>query len=118
MKDEDQFDFPDGGWVCNDCQNYNFYGRPKCNRCQKQKTRQDFNGKPRHLLKQTQKILSSNQANVANLENVKPAGRPLYYKNKENCNLASDQTKVSIHTKDNSKFYFEEKVGDWVCFTC
>lgn len=26
------FSFPDGGWVCSFCQNYNFYGRVKCNR--------------------------------------------------------------------------------------
>lgn len=49
---EDQFAFPDGGWVCSGCQNYNFYGRPKCNRCLKLKTRQDYNGKPKHLLRQ------------------------------------------------------------------
>jgi hypothetical protein len=54
-KQEDEFDFPDGGWVCSDCQNYNFYGRPKCNRCLKQKSKQDFNGKPKHLLRQSQK---------------------------------------------------------------
>lgn len=45
------FSFPDGGWVCCQCQNYNFSGRVKCNRCQKQKTKLDYNGKPRHLLK-------------------------------------------------------------------
>lgn len=45
------FNFPDGGWVCSQCQNYNFSGRVKCNRCNKVKTKQDFNGKPKHLLK-------------------------------------------------------------------
>jgi hypothetical protein len=45
------FHFPDGGWVCSSCQNYNFMGRVKCNRCQKQKSKSDFNGKPKHLLK-------------------------------------------------------------------
>jgi hypothetical protein len=45
------FNFPDGGWVCSTCQNYNFMGRVKCNRCQKIKTKSDFNGKPKHLLK-------------------------------------------------------------------
>lgn len=33
------FSFPDGGWVCSQCQNYNFSGRVKCNRCQKVKTK-------------------------------------------------------------------------------
>ncbi|CDW78045.1 zinc ran binding protein [Stylonychia lemnae] len=45
------FSFPDGGWVCSQCQNYNFSGRVKCNRCNKVKTKQDYNGKPKHLLK-------------------------------------------------------------------
>ena len=52
---ESDFDFPDGGWVCSGCQNYNFLGRQKCNRCHKQKTKQDQNGKPKHLLKQAHK---------------------------------------------------------------
>jgi hypothetical protein len=47
------FNFPDGGWVCSQCQNYNFSGRVKCNRCSKIKTKQDFNGKPKHLLKKS-----------------------------------------------------------------
>ena len=43
------FAFPDGGWVCSLCQNYNFYGRMKCNRCNKMKGKEDFEGKPLHL---------------------------------------------------------------------
>ena len=35
------FSFPEGGWVCSTCQNYNFYGRHKCNRCQKLKSLED-----------------------------------------------------------------------------
>lgn len=50
-KQPPNFNFPDGGWVCSSCQNYNFMGRVKCNRCQKQKSKTDFNGKPKHLLK-------------------------------------------------------------------
>ena len=46
---KDQFDFPDGGWVCADCQNYNFAGRAQCNRCKKRKGGQDMDGKPKHL---------------------------------------------------------------------
>jgi len=34
-KADSTFAFPDGGWVCSCCQNYNFSGRNKCNRCQK-----------------------------------------------------------------------------------
>lgn len=49
------FAFPDGGWVCSSCQNYNFSGRGKCNRCRKTKTRTDFNGKPKHLQRHQQR---------------------------------------------------------------
>ena len=46
-----QFKFPDGGWVCLACQNYNFCGRVRCNRCGKGKTKDDPVGKPKHLLR-------------------------------------------------------------------
>ncbi len=46
-----QFKFPDGGWVCLACQNYNFCGRVRCNRCGKVKTKDDPVGKPKHLLR-------------------------------------------------------------------
>lgn len=49
--EKENFAFPDGGWVCSQCQNYNFAGRVRCNRCTKQKAKTDFNGKPKHLLK-------------------------------------------------------------------
>ena len=45
------FAFPDGGWVCSFCQNYNFFGRVKCNRCDKEKSKDDMEGKPKHLLR-------------------------------------------------------------------
>jgi len=45
------FKFPDGGWVCLACQNYNFCGRVRCNRCGKNKTKDDPVGKPKHLLR-------------------------------------------------------------------
>ena len=50
-REKENFAFPDGGWVCSQCQNYNFAGRVRCNRCTKQKSKTDFNGKPKHLLK-------------------------------------------------------------------
>jgi len=52
---DSNFEFPDGGWVCSQCQNYNFAGRTKCNRCHKIKSKSDFNGKPKHLLRRTSK---------------------------------------------------------------
>ena len=50
-KNKATFEFPDGGWECSKCQNYNFKGRKECNRCKKVRTKQDFTGKPLHLLK-------------------------------------------------------------------
>jgi len=44
-------DIPDGGWVCLVCQNYNFRGRMKCNRCGKKRTKDDPEGKPSYLLR-------------------------------------------------------------------
>ena len=52
---KENFDFPDGGWVCSQCQNYNFKGRVKCNRCHKSKSGCDQDGKPKHLIRQTDK---------------------------------------------------------------
>ena len=57
-----QFKFPEGGWVCLDCQNYNFCGRVKCNRCGKNKTKDDPVGKPKHL---SQKENDENDPSVA-----------------------------------------------------
>jgi hypothetical protein len=54
-KPRGQFEFPDGGWECSKCQNYNFKGRKECNRCKKSRTKQDLSGKPLHLLKSEQK---------------------------------------------------------------
>lgn len=43
------FDFPEGGWECKKCQNYNFKGRKECFRCKKAKNDDDFDGKPEHM---------------------------------------------------------------------
>jgi len=43
------FDFPEGGWECSKCQNYNFKGRDNCYRCKKDKTDEDYEGKPKHM---------------------------------------------------------------------
>jgi hypothetical protein len=59
---KDSFDFPDGGWECNKCQNYNFKGRKQCFRCKKNKSSDDFEGKPEHMLKsKTQKVTNKKQ---------------------------------------------------------
>ena len=43
------FDFPEGGWECSKCQNYNFKGRDNCYRCKKDKSDEDYEGKPKHM---------------------------------------------------------------------
>ena len=48
---KNNFEFPDGGWECSKCQNYNFRGRKECNRCKKVRSKHDYSGKPLHLLK-------------------------------------------------------------------
>ena len=50
-KSKGNFEFPEGGWECSKCQNYNFKGRKECNRCKKPKTTKDLTGKPSHLVK-------------------------------------------------------------------
>lgn len=36
--DPQSYSFPDGGWACSKCHNYNFKGRKFCNRCKKSKS--------------------------------------------------------------------------------
>lgn len=60
---KESFDFPDGGWVCSECQNYNFHGRVRCNRCHKQKSTEDQEGKPKHLIRHQQKDDSKRSGN-------------------------------------------------------
>ena len=73
------FEFPDGGWVCSQCQNYNFAGRTKCNRCHKAKAKNDFNGKPKHLLRRSGKenekpthkqVIAQAKAEVTSIEEL------------------------------------------------
>ena len=58
-QNQGQFEFPDGGWECSKCQNYNFKGRKECNRCKKARSKQDLSGKPLHLIKSEQKEASA-----------------------------------------------------------
>ena len=46
------YEFPDGGWECSKCANYNFKGRKSCFRCKKSKSSDDANGKPEHMFMQ------------------------------------------------------------------
>lgn len=46
---DEGFKFPENGWVCGQCLNYNFHGRQSCFRCKKIKTLEDIEGLPKHL---------------------------------------------------------------------
>ena len=73
--DDKGYSFPDGGWECGKCFNYNFKGRQWCYRCSKGKDDDDFDGKPQHML------LSTNEkAALKSLKNKKKA-RKLAKKN-------------------------------------
>lgn len=43
------FQFPDKGWSCGNCSNYNFPQRETCKRCDKERSEDDIVGKPEHL---------------------------------------------------------------------
>ena len=45
-KVDSNFEFPDGGWECSACSNYNFKGRKQCHRCKKDKDTADQSGLP------------------------------------------------------------------------
>lgn len=120
--------FPNGGWVCSSCQNYNFHGRKRCNRCKKDKACTDFNGKPLHLLKAEGKlpkhfptqglglpnsshsrngeasVLAYTEAGKQELEVIKSA---------RSCQLDLEKSISSLSTKK-----LVEKKGDWTCKKC
>jgi len=83
-KPKDEFDFPEGGWVCGGCQNYNFFGRQKCNRCLKAKSKQDLNGKPKHLLRQSHQKQSVSNKKVDVSDKVTKSSLKNSTKEKEN----------------------------------
>ena len=93
------FSFPDGGWVCSSCQNYNFCGRVKCNRCKKAKSKLDFDGKPQHLLRKT----SPGQVQDENVNSL---------------NSSSSASTTSSGSFKRAKKPLVEREGDWMCVSC
>lgn len=53
-KNKKTYEFPDGGWECSKCHNYNFKGRNECHRCRKPKTIRDQSTKPNHMFQSEQ----------------------------------------------------------------
>lgn len=127
-KGKSKIKFPNGGWVCSTCQNYNFHGRKKCNRCKKDKACTDFNGKPLHLLKAegklpqnfptrgvgisnnpnssfgSQSVLAYTEAGKQELEIINSA---------RSCQIDLEKSISSCKGKK-----LVEKKGDWTCKKC
>lgn len=85
------FKFPEGGWECSKCQNYNFKGRKECHRCKKTKSSEDSDGMPAHM---QQSALDKDALRKA-MQKVAPAElSPCGFKKPS------------------------ERVGDWTCQRC
>ena len=61
-----KYEFPDGGWECSMCNNYNFKGRRMCFRCKKVKSVNDVEGKPKHMKESKQKKLDADEEDDTN----------------------------------------------------
>lgn len=106
------FNFPDGGWVCSFCQNYNFCGRIKWNRWYKIKTKEDSEGKPQHIIrKEIKNKRKIEENNVNNMINVKKLVKPkiqAFKAQQDNSQHVSSETSNDMNN---------EKLGDWVWFS-
>ena len=136
----DNFSFPDGGWVCARCQNYNFQGRKDCNRCSKKKDDTDFNGKPKHLIKKNKKEAKKADSDKdsaptpkqevataeSKLKTIEQAVKDVSIEPKVTGALslpagaqgdcpAASAAEPSV---DVSKKQLTERVGDWLCLNC
>jgi hypothetical protein len=85
---KNDFKFPEGGWECSKCQNYNFKGRKECHRCKKIKNDEDSDGMPAHMQ------MSQNEKEVLKKQ------------------------ELECKTKACAKKPSTERVGDWTCQKC
>jgi hypothetical protein len=94
------FEFPEGGWECSKCQNYNFKGRKACFRCKKHKTEEDVEGKPDHMVN----------------------GASKQRKFRKNNNDTVPEANAYEYSKDNRVHKYkagnQERAGDWICQKC
>lgn len=108
------FSFPDGGWVWSFCQNYNFFGRARWNRCSKNKSKEDCEGKPQHIIRKEIKSRKKNDEN--NMNNMNKMNKFKMKKQAvkiEPVEVPPSDSDVSEGNKKNES----ERVGDWVCFS-
>ena len=117
------FDFPDGGWECSKCQNYNFKGRKECHRCKKPKTVKDSTGRPEHMFKPEQEKIALKAAK-SKQKRLKKA-----IKLKEAKVLLEQQAALAAENPELKELSLEEltaqlkklpqeRAGDWVCQRC
>lgn len=98
------FDFPEGGWECSKCQNYNFKGRKECFRCKKSKDQEDYEGKPEHMFKCESNPKSHSKKGKKNT-------RPKNFKKKAYAQDINDENSNFIANKQQTS----ERAGDWAC---
>jgi len=112
------FKFPEGGWVCSICQNYNFCGRVYCNRCGKTKTKEDHVGKPKHLLRKenneneplipTKSSKSKKQSKDRSRDWICASCRNVNFAFRQQCNRCKMDKTISEQKKttwSNSQYY-------------
>jgi len=104
-KEKKQFTFPEGGWECSHCQNYNFKGKEKCNRCKKDKDTNDIDAKPEHCSVDL-------ETKEAIREQRRALGRP-----------NDSEKKFMKNNKKNNKNQDHLpsdgfRPGDWTCYQC
>lgn len=102
------FSFPDGGWVCSFCQNYNFYGRMKCNRCSKIKTKEDCEGKPQHIIRKELKSKNNDENNMNKMNKLKLKSKVMSFK------IQQVELAQTENPTEGYKRHHPERVGDWV----
>ena len=102
------FEFPDGGWECHKCQNYNFKGRKECYRCKKPKSVEDIEGKPEHMLK-PEKQVNKKKSKIMKKQIME---RIAAQSNDENSSVAFNSKAESASKRP------AERVGDWTCQRC
>ena len=117
------FEFPDGGWECSKCQNYNFKGRKQCHRCKKPKTVKDITGRPEHMFrpedeKAAMKSIKNKQKRINKAKKVKEAKAML----EQQATLAQEDPDFKELTLNELtqqiKKMSKERVGDWPCQRC
>ena len=99
-ENKNTFDFPDGGWECSQCSNYNFKGRKQCFRCKKDKDHTDIRGKPAHMKISEEERCAQKAAKVFKHQNKKQW----------------QKKKVPKTNEKNESNHI--RPGDWTCARC